>query len=316
MPNVKTGRPLSLKPCSNIHELEVTLARYFLTLKVNERILSIRGLSEDTRMSIGAVAGAIRKMEETGAVSIEKRGHMGSYLTGVSLGQLWKLLDQGPLVIASGLPMHSRFDGLATGLKAAFESAGIEAYLIFIRGAETRLKALMDSRCHAVLMSGLSTQILNLAEHEIFLMLPPTSWLSGYCVYYREEPVNSARPFRVGVDNKSYDAKTLTGLEFAGQNVEFIPISYVRIAESLEKGIIDAIIWNTDQAGYMVSPEISRRPPSGHVSKITENKAISAVLVGKKGEDVIRSILQASIHVDQLMEIQRLVVENKMIPEY
>ena len=43
--------------------------------------------------------------------------------------RLWNLLGQGPLVIALTLPMHSRFEGLATGLKRAFEVAGVEMFL-------------------------------------------------------------------------------------------------------------------------------------------------------------------------------------------
>jgi hypothetical protein len=77
---------------------------------------------------------------------------LGSLVVSLSLGKLWDQVEQGPLVIGLTLPMHSRFEGLATGLKRSLEKAGIETYLIFIRGSRTRLKALKENRCHVAVM--------------------------------------------------------------------------------------------------------------------------------------------------------------------
>ncbi len=46
----------------------------------------------------------------------------------LSIGKLWGVIEQGPLVIALSFPMHSRFEGLATGIKIGFEKAGIKSF--------------------------------------------------------------------------------------------------------------------------------------------------------------------------------------------
>jgi DNA-binding transcriptional MocR family regulator len=124
----------------SIKELQIDLAKYLIQVDEGKRLPSIRKLAASTQMSLGSVSTALNELQDMGAVEIQKRGHLGSIVAARSIGTLWNLVEQGPLVIAMTLPMHARFEGLATGIKRAFENAGIEAYLIFIRGSRTRLK--------------------------------------------------------------------------------------------------------------------------------------------------------------------------------
>ncbi len=159
-----------------VRDLQVNLAKYLIQLKEGQRLESIREIAASTQMSIGAVSTALNGLQDVGAVAIQRRGHLGSIVEELSVAKLWGVIEQGPLVIALSLPMHNRFEGLATGLKLSFEKAGIEAFLIFIRGSRTRLKALTANRCHAVLMSGLAAEKLCGKEYEMLFGLPPKSW--------------------------------------------------------------------------------------------------------------------------------------------
>ncbi|NPV69637.1 MAG: hypothetical protein HPY55_03185 [Firmicutes bacterium] len=300
----------------NVRDLQASLAGYFLQLGEGKRLPSIRELSSSTQMSVGAISTALRGLQDMGAVDIQRRGHMGSYLTRISVSRLWNLLGQGPLVIALTLPMHRRFEGLATGLKIGFEKAGMEAYLIFIRGSRTRLKALHDNRCHAVVMSGLAAGELTGQENEVLLSLPPTTWLSGYSVFYRNQPPEPGRPLRVAVDPQSHDHCMLTDLEFAGQDVETRSVSFIQISQLLKRGEIDAIVWNTEQVEDFLGPGISYRPLADRVMALAGQKSVSAVFVGRKGDYVVRAVLRACIDPVEIMEIQKKVVDGEMIPEY
>jgi hypothetical protein len=202
----------------SIKDLQVSLARSLIQLEEGKRLPSIRKLAASTHMSVGSVSTALNGLQDMGAVQIHKRGHLGSLITSLSLGELWNLIEQGPLVIGMTLPMHRRFEGLATGLKQSLEKAGIETYLIFIRGSRTRLKALQENRCHVAVMSGLAADELSGKEHEILLRLPPGNWISGYCIFtaprrWRENPL------RVVVDPDSFDHRRLSELEFDGRLV-------------------------------------------------------------------------------------------------
>jgi hypothetical protein len=225
------------------------------------------------------------------------------------------MIEQKPLVFALTLPMHSRFEGLATGLKMAMDQAGIEAYLMFIRGSRTRLKALRDDRCHAAIMSGLAARELASADEEPLLTLPPGSWLSSYSVFYQAEPV-VGRPLRVAVDMESYDHRRLIDLEFADQPIELRKTSYVQISRLMHSGDVDATIWTVDQGAEYAGPGILNRPLSEHVRKQVGDASISATLVGHAHNHTLRTLLQTVIDPQQILRVQKEVVAGTRNPEY
>jgi hypothetical protein len=300
----------------SIRDLQISLAEYLIQVEEGKRLPSIRKLAASTRMSVGSVSEALNGLQEMGAVKIQKRGHLGSLMASLSLGQLWNVVEQGPLVVALTLPMHSRFEGLATGIKMALNQAGVETYLIFIRGSRTRLKALMENRCHVTVMSGLAADELSGQEHEILLRLPPGSWISGYSIFYRAPRAQPDKPLCVAVDKDSFDHRRLTELEFAGQEVEFKWATFVQFPRLLKNGEVDAILWTTDQGEAYLSPGIFHRPLSERTMQLVGEKSLSATFVARAGSAPVRAILNATIHGDEIMEIQNKIVSGEMIPEY
>jgi hypothetical protein len=300
----------------SIRDLQVRLADYLIQMKQGDQIPSIRNLAEVTHMSLGSVSTALNALQDMGAVKIQNHGHRGSELVGLALDRLWNLVEQGPLVISLTLPMHTHFEGLATGIKRALEKSGIETYLIFIRGSRTRLKALNENRCHVTLMSGLAAEELCGPEHEILLQLPPGSWISTYGVYYRTASVGQAAPIRVAVDRDSYDHRRLSELEFGGQNVEFHWVPFIQIPRLLRRGEIDATVWTVDQAETYLSPGVQLRSLSEQVMAQVGAKSTSATFIGRTGSHTVKAVLKASIDPAQVMEIQNKIVSGEMIPEY
>lgn len=299
----------------SVKDLQIRLAENLIQLKIGQRLPSIRSLSASTHMSVGSVSTALNGLQDLGAVKIEKRGHLGSILVDISVVELWNLVEDGPLVIAMTLPMHRRFEGLATGLKRSLERAGISVYLIFIRGSRTRLKALREKRCHVAVMSGLAASELCGEGQEILFTLPPGTWVSNYSLFYRQIPAGE-RLLRVVVDPDSYDHKRLTELEFEGQQVELRPASFVQFSHLLKNGDIDALLWTTDQEEAFLGDGIANRAVSDRVMQLAGEKSISATFVGRAGSDILRSVLNATLDPGEIMQVQRDVVSGKLIPEY
>ncbi len=300
----------------SIRDLQVRLADYLIQVKEGDQLPSVRQLASSTQMSVGSISTALNALQDLGAVKIQNHGHRGSEVVGLALDRLWNLIEQGPLVISMTLPMHSHFEGLATGIKRALEKAGIETYLIFIRGSRTRLKALNENRSHATLMSGLAAEELCGQEHEILLQLPPGSWISNYGVYYRAVATGQAGPLRVAVDRDSYDHRRLSELEFSGQHVEFHWVPFIQIPRLLRRGDVDATVWTVDQAETYMSPGIQLRALSDQVMAQVGAKSTSATFVGRAGSHAVRAVLMAAIHPAQVMEIQSKIISGEMIPEY
>jgi hypothetical protein len=300
----------------SIRDLQVRLADYLIQMNEGDRLPSIRQLAASTHMSVGSVSTALNALQDMGAVKIQNHGHQGSEVVSLSLNRLWNLVEQGPLVISMTLPMHTRFEGLATGIKQSLEKAGFETYLIFIRGSRTRLKALRENRCHVTVMSGLAAEELCGEDQEIVLQLPPGSWISDYGVYYRESESGRAHPLRLAVDRDSYDHRRLSELEFEHQDVELHWVPFIQIPRLLRNGEIDATVWTVDQAETYLSPGVVLRPLSDRVMAEVGAKSTSATFVGRKGSHSIRAVLQAAIDPAQVMEIQSKIISGKLIPEY
>jgi len=265
---------------------------------------------------VGSVSTALNDLQALGAVKILNRGHLGSTVTELSWGALWNVIEQGPLVIALTLPMHSRFEGLATGLKMAFEKCGIEAYLIFIRGSTTRLKALKENRCHVTALSGLAAEEHCGTEDEIVLELPPGSWVSQYCLFYRTLEPEGGRPLRVAVDRDSSDHIQLTELVFAGRRIEYKVGSYVQISRLLKNGEVDATVWTIDQADAFLGAGVQCEPVPAQVMERVGTKSTSAAFVARAGNATVRAIFKAAIRPDEILAIQNKVSAGEMIPAY
>ena len=149
-------------------------------------------------------------MEEQRVVRFQKRGHLGSYLESRSIGGLWGIAEQKPLVIALTIPSNLRFEGLATAIKTMLLENEIETYLIFIRGSSTRMKALRENLCHAVVLSQLSVEGECGNEEHVVLTLPSGSWLKENQIFSRANRIEQNVPLRVGVDPDSYDHYRIT----------------------------------------------------------------------------------------------------------
>lgn len=87
------------------------------------RLPRVRDVAELLGVGNGTVQSALRLLEEAGAIKTVARGHLGTFLVGSDRAALWRLSGLGAVQAAMPLPHSRRFEGLATGLRAAFEEA-------------------------------------------------------------------------------------------------------------------------------------------------------------------------------------------------
>lgn len=299
--------------------LQRRLAAYFLGAEVGERLPSVRDLARENQSSVGSISNAINELEELGAIQIERRGHLGSFVNTRSLGVLWTIAEQGPMVIGFPLTSSLRFSGLATGLKKLLIDAGIEIYLIFIRGSRTRIQALRERRCHAVMMSEFAADKLCTDEEIIQLRLPAESYVESHKVFYRTPLLGKERPLRVAIDRDSIDLACIAELEFADQVVEFISVPYVLTHRQLVDGHIDAAVWSSDDMhGYLSQQhgQIFDQPLSESTVSQIGLTDTSAALVAPACSPSVHAVISSVLNPDQIVEIQRKVLAGKIDPEY
>ena len=153
-------------------------------------------------------------------------------------------------------------------------------------------------------------------KEETLLRLPPGSWVSDYHIFYRVPLPDDGGALRVAVDLDSYDYQRLTDLEFAGQPLVFRATSFVQFSRLIEHGDVDAILWSGDQMEAYPDPEIRHRPLSRQVMDLVGEKSVSAAFVARAGSDALRAMLKSTLKREDVMEIQRKVIDGEMIPEY
>jgi hypothetical protein len=297
-------------------ELHKRLANYFIPLKEGDPLLSIREFTDLLGASLGSVSYVLNNLEEIGAVKINRRGRLGSFLEEKSLGVLWKIIEEGPLVIALTLPSFLKSEGLATAIYSLLDQASIETYLIFIRGSFNRIKALRSARCHATVMSLLAADEMCSENEEIILKLPPQSFVTDHRVFYRVAPEKRSQPLRIGIDTDSFDLKYLTELEFAGDQVEFHPMTFSETDRNLEKSSVDATISNIDHLEHLISNEISSRPLSARVQTLIGDRDTSAAFIIRTESIPVKIILQELLIPEAVLSIQQKVVDGLMVPRY
>lgn len=297
-------------------ELDKYLAEYLLSLKEGDQLLSTRELGERYNASLGSISATINYLEEVGAVTLNRRGRLGSFLEQKSIGTLWSIIENDPMIIALTLPSFRKCEGLATAIYSLLNQAGVETYLIFIRGSLNRIKALRNGHCHAAVMSELAADELRGSEEEIILKLPPESFVSDHRVFYRRKKQDPAQPLSVGIDHDSFDIKYLTELEFADGDVNFHQMTFTQIDLHLEESSVDAAITNSDHLERLMSDEITSRPLSPKVQAIIGQRDTTAVLVVRADAKSAKIVLSELLDPARILEMQQQVVNGLVVPRY
>ena len=299
-----------------IADIVAELARRFLTApEPPSRLPTVRDLARDHRSSLASIHAAMGRLEEAGAIKIETRGRLGAFLVERSVGRLWATAERGPLVISLPLASSPRYEALATAIKQLLATAGLEVFLIFVRGSRQRLQAVREGRCHLTAMSSFAASELCGPEESIVVELAPDSYNTGHRVFYSAADPDP-HPVRVIVDRHSADQQLLTALEFTGPDVTLVPAMPAQITRLLANGQADAAVWTIDEMQVGRPEGILDRPLTLAVRQQIGDRMTRAVLVGRAVDAPILRAVTAPIQSAEVAQIQLDVLAGRVVPEY
>lgn len=89
------------------------LAREMLSYYEGYRIKTIGEYSESFNMGRGTVQSATKFLQEAGAISLESRGHLETYIAKIDHKKLWSIADLGIIMGVMPLPYSKRNEGCA-----------------------------------------------------------------------------------------------------------------------------------------------------------------------------------------------------------
>lgn len=291
------------------------LARRFLTAPAPpSRLPTVRDLAREHGSSLASIHGAMGRLEEAGAIQVETRGRLGAFMIDRSVGRLWASAENGPLVISLPLASSPRYEALATAIKQLLTNAGLEVFLIFVRGSRQRLQAVRDGRCHIAVMSSFAADELCGPRDAVVLELGAQSYNTGHRVFYAA--TDPGPHPRVIVDRHSADQQLLTALEFADQDVTLVPAMPAQIARLLQSGQADAAVWTVDEMQERRPDGILDRPLGPAVRERIGDRMTRAVLVSRAADASVLRAVTAPIQSDEVARIQLDVMAGHVVPEY
>lgn len=287
-----------------------TLARYLLGEQCGNRLKTIDELAGECGSSVGLTQAALKTLESSGAIRIERRGRNGSYLVDMDNKALLAHIDISNVVCAMPLPYTRLYEGLASGLKAQFE--GIPFYYAHMRGADIRVECLLNGVYDMAVVSRLAAEsYLAQSGLRMVMALGPHTYVGEHQLICRKGEIGAVR--RIGLDNRSPDQKIMTEIYFAGRDVERVYLSYHESLSRIAKGEIDAVIWNVAAGDELTMLGLEALPLSGDPRFLL---ATEAVVLARSDDYPIQHLLRAVVDKQALLAHQQRVVSGEQEPSY
>jgi hypothetical protein len=282
------------------------------------RLPRLRDLAKELGVGNGTVQAAFQLLEEAGAVRTVARGHLGTFLVSADRAILWRLSGLGTLLAAMPLPYSRRYEGLATGLRAAFEQAQAPFAVTFMRGAHARVSALLDGKADLVVLSRFAADRL-MAEHPLELVadLGPATYVGAHGVLVRHGVDLDSAGLRVAVDRSSEDIELLTERMFAGRaDVRWVEASYMQLRSLYERGEVDASVWNLDEVQGRMGDGVDVLPLGDEISRELSLRNSRAAIVGRADASrTLRAVRQA-LDLTVVTTLQDAVLRGERLPSY
>ncbi|WP_326618249.1 GntR family transcriptional regulator [Streptomyces decoyicus] len=285
------------------------------------RLPRVRDVAELLGVGNGTVQSALRLLEEAGAIKTVARGHLGTFLVGSDRAALWRLSGLGAVQAAMPLPHSRRFEGLATGLRAAFEEAGAPFALTFLRGAAARLTALAEGRAELAVLSRFAADRLTGRQAvELIADLGPGTYVGAHALVLRPGVTLGSPGLRIAVDDASEDQRMLAERVFAHRpGVAWVPCSALQVREALAQGRADATVWNLDEVPGQLGSEVQVLPLGDELTRDLAVRHTSAALIGRTGEATGAGALAAvrdAVDLSVVTAVQGEVLRGERVPAY
>jgi len=186
--------------------------------------------------------------------------------------------------------------------------------LVYIRGANSRLQTLREDRADFVVISALAAEQAYQDSDDISILmnLGTETYVSKHVLVFREaghEDIEDG--MRVGIDRQSLDQSHFTYRVCEGKQVEMVEVGYMQIPVALQRGLIDATIWNRDELhNYNELHVVESREVEAN-STNTE-----ACIVTRKDATALTHLLGEFLQVERIQQIQQDVLSGALIPRY
>ncbi len=290
------------------------IASDLLGKQVGDRMETIIRYTERLDVARGTVQSAIKTLEAEGAIRIDVRGHMGSYLTAIDYGKLIEACDRSTLFGVMPLPYSPRYEGFATGVLRALGQSGLDVGMAYMSGADRRLDALLDGRYEFAVVSRYSAQwyVDNGSPIRILFAFAPYTYINDHFLITRRGFAPKAgEPVKIGVDRTSHDQMSWVNELFQDKEKTLVPLQYMHIIDHIRDGVIDATVWSLEQPFDSDLIDAVALKDGGRFTKNT-----AAAIIIRADDNATANYLNRFLDPHVVEETQRKVMGGEMLPNY
>jgi YhfZ C-terminal domain/Helix-turn-helix domain len=290
----------------------IELAKRLLVVEEGERLPTVAQYARQLGTGVGTVQRALGLLEDGGAVDLEPRGRLGTYLGRIDRPKLWEASQRGLMIGLMPLPYTRRYEGLATGLRTELEGLGIPFSIAFMSGAAVRLKALSSGHDFAIVSKLAARRGIDerrpLKESIDF---GPGTFVEGHCLVWASK--RRPRSPKIGIAMESLDQLELARREF-GEAADYVDVPYLQVVDRLRAKEFDVTVWARD--GLRDAADLTITGFSSPDARAVEPLNTTAVLVTPTSDPVAGAFIESEIDANAVRSIQREVLEGKRVPRY
>lgn len=290
------------------------IAKYFIQANIGDRILTISQFEELVDVARGTIQNSIKILSSVGAISLESRGQLGTYLRQKNNKILLKYAGISFLIGVMPLPYSIIYEGLSTAILYTMENElGIPVNMAYMRGAQRRIQMVLNERYDFAIISKFAANHYIESNQNISVIteFEPGSYLSEHVLIFGSKDKNSIEDgMRIGIDYDSIDQSLLTKEVCKNKSVEYIHVSYTHLIDKLKTGEIDATVWNGDELESTMDDIHTVTLP------LKDNTNTIAVVIINSQRHELHRILTDLIDQDEVIRIQQQVINGDIIPSY
>lgn len=286
----------------------------FLGKQVDDKTDTIAELTEKLGVARGTVQKAIKILEESGAVSLEARGQLGTIIKKIDYNKLIKYTGLNSIVGVMPLPYSDKYEGLATGICKTLNQTDINANLAFMSGSEQRIKALLDERYDFCVLS-LKAALYYLESRypvEIAVTMNPHTYVEEHRLIVRKDFSEIFDGMKIGIDTSSFDQVSMTNQYFNERKVEMVPLKYSHIIDNIKNKTIDGTIWS--YVPSLVDDKFLKAVKIFNDAEQINNTATA--IVTRSGATAAKNFIKKYFDKQLVEKIQQQVVNKEITPTY
>ena len=292
------------------------IASELISLKKEDRLPIISDYQKRFGVSRGTVQNALNFLKERGAIVCESRGQLGTFLVDIDYGILQTYAISGPVLGTMPLPYSRRYEGLATGLYAAFEAQNMRLNLAYVRGATERIRLLStDAYRFAIVSRFAAKEAIRQGEAvQIAIDFGTHTYLSQHVLMFADpEKERIEAGMKIGVDYSSPDLHSLIQSLTSDMEVELVEMPAHQLLPALRTKKVDAGVWNYDEIVDKDYQDI-RYTFLGLTPTLYDMG--TAVMLCKRDDSAMMAIVENNAIQGAVLEVQEQVLSGEKVPNY